>query len=348
MTNDLKVKRNNTLDFFKCIACFGILFMHTNGGSMIDSFIVCLSRFGIPLFFMISGYFVVVNDKNKQVSVIFKKIRRILIMFLISAVIYGIVRFLIEPFVFGNKSIDLLNNAKQLVSMRNIMQCLVFNQFPLGGTLWFLLALIYCYLIWALVEKLNASKVMYILIPIIIIIHIVSRAYLLKTNLIPEEINIVYYRNWLFMGLPFFALGNFIRKYQHEITNKVSNLVLIVLMIVGLAVSCIERLFVPLELFFGTVVVVLAVFIFSVKNPNSINIPIINLIGAKYFMVIYLMHPLVNDFTQHFYKRISNINTQAVLREINPLVVLVVCICLAFVYDRLITLGDIKYAQNKN
>lgn len=57
-------KQNECLNFFKGVSCWGILYMHTSYDCLVSSFISCLVRFAIPLFFMISGYYIYNADKE--------------------------------------------------------------------------------------------------------------------------------------------------------------------------------------------------------------------------------------------------------------------------------------------
>lgn len=52
-----KAKRNYCLDFIKGIACICVVFMHCEFPGILGIVIQCVSRFCVPFFFMVSGYF---------------------------------------------------------------------------------------------------------------------------------------------------------------------------------------------------------------------------------------------------------------------------------------------------
>ena len=66
-------KQNNTLNLLKGLACLAIVWMHTNSGGLVNQVIVCMARFGIPIFFMVSGYFTYKENKVDYTKVLAKK-----------------------------------------------------------------------------------------------------------------------------------------------------------------------------------------------------------------------------------------------------------------------------------
>lgn len=49
--------RNPNLDFAKAIACMGVVIMHCSFPGVFGKFALYLFKFAVPLFFMVSGYF---------------------------------------------------------------------------------------------------------------------------------------------------------------------------------------------------------------------------------------------------------------------------------------------------
>ena len=72
-------ERNYLIDAIKCLACFGIVMCHMATRSFGDEFYyieAILGRCGVPIFFMISGYFAarhVKKDPENQRQVVFEK-----------------------------------------------------------------------------------------------------------------------------------------------------------------------------------------------------------------------------------------------------------------------------------
>ena len=319
---DKKTKQqNNCLNFIKGCACFGILYMHTSYDCLVSSVVSCLSRFAVLTFFMTSGYYCYSQDRNIVDNKMPKKLKHILKLCIGATILYFIEESVIVPILSGEK-IFILSFIKECCTWNKVTKFLLFNQLPFGGILWFLFALLYCYLIFTIINRRNWYKGAYIAIPILIVLHIVSRGIIQYFNLIDENINIVWYRNFIFMGFPFFMLGNFIHKYEEKIVNKFTNKKLLMLIGAGLAISCFERLVVVLELFWGTVLATFCIFVFAIKNPEKKVVPIMAAIGEKYSMPIYILHPIVSTLIYYIKCRMG-LENNILLAILNPMIVFI-------------------------
>jgi len=330
MNNDTKIKRNNTLNFFKGLACFAIVWMHTNSGGLVNQVVVCMARFGIPVFFMVSGYFTYKNNKVDYTKVLAKKIIHIVKLIVVATLVYIIWQWVVDPLIKTGYVPNVFNSMERSVGGLNVFNILVLNINPFSGILWFLNALLYCYLIWLIIAKVKNKHVIYILAIVILFIGIFTRAFIQYNHTIPEEININYFRNWFFMGLPFFTIGYFIHDYQERIVKIAKPKYMVVAAIIGMVMSFAERLVVPLEVFVGTVIVSVALFIFSVEKPDLIKIPIINRVGERFCFFIYIAHIIVRDIVLVIFDR-AGINNKVVL-WIMPIIVFALCYILAMCY----------------
>lgn len=61
VNNNMRGEHNNCLDFFKGIACLLIILVHVPFPGFFGEIIGALSRFAVPFFFMISGYFYIIR-----------------------------------------------------------------------------------------------------------------------------------------------------------------------------------------------------------------------------------------------------------------------------------------------
>ena len=330
MNDSVIIKQNNTLNFLKGLACFAIVWMHTNSGGTVNQVIVCMARFGIPIFFMVSGYFTYKYNKVDYTKVLTKKIIHILKLIVIATLVYIVWQWVAEPLIKTGHIPNIINNIEKSVQNLNIFNILVLNINPFCGILWFLNALLYCYLIWLIVAQVKDKRVIYILAIAILFIGIFARALIQYNHTIPEEVNINYFRNWFFMGLPFFTIGYLIHDYQERIVKIFKPKYMIVAVIIGMIVSFAERLVVPLEVFVGTVIVSVALFIFAVEKPDLIKIPIINKVGERFCFFIYIAHIIVRDIVLVIYDRVG-INNKVAL-WILPIIVFALCYILAMCY----------------
>ena len=60
----VRIMRNKCLDGMKAIAACMVIFIHIDLPGQTGVFIEALSRFAVPFFFMISGYFCYYNGKD--------------------------------------------------------------------------------------------------------------------------------------------------------------------------------------------------------------------------------------------------------------------------------------------
>lgn len=324
-------KKNGCLNFVKGCACFGVLYMHTGYDCLFSSMVACLSRFAVLIFFMVSGYYCYNEDRNVVNQNIPKKIKHILKLCIVASIVYFLYSSIVQPFLDGTIT-DFILYIKQWCRLKSFIYFIVFNQLPFGGTLWFLFALLYCYLIFMLINRNNWYKGAYTAIPCLIILHIVSRGIIQYFNLIDENVNIVFYRNFIFMGFPFFMLGNYIHRYEKKIVNKFSNEKLMKLICVGMIGSCVERLIVVLELYLGTVIATFCIFVFTIKNPEKKINSLVAVIGEKFSMPIYVLHPIVNSLI-HYIKSAVGIGDNIFLAIINPIIVFVTIPLLVILYE---------------
>ena len=146
-------KQNELLNFIKGIACVFVVFMHAEFPGKLGMLVQCISRFAVPVFFMVSGYFC--SPKSKECKEVFstflKKIKHILNIIIASLGVY-IVYELIKCAISEEGYLSLISQ----ISIRNIVILLVFNQpFIINGSLWFLFALLYCYVFYFVIYKLD-------------------------------------------------------------------------------------------------------------------------------------------------------------------------------------------------
>ncbi len=332
----IETKQNNTLNFVKGLACLLIVWMHTNSGGIINSVVVCIARFGIPVFFMVSGYYSF-RDSNKQYNqVIIKKISHIIKLIVIATLLHGIWNWVIYPLINnGHIEGNISKYISNIFAPNGFTRLFLLNINPMGGILWFLNALLYCYLIWIFLVIIKNKKVLYLICITILFLGIILRGYIQMNSIIPEETNINYFRNWLFMGVPFFTIGYAIHDMKDEIIKVCNTKRMLIIIVTGLMISFAERYIVPLEVSFGVVLVAIFVFIFAILNPNLINVPILNTVGAKYCFFIYIAHPIIRDLLKCILDSIK-INTGKMIGFMNPIIVFMICFLLAKTINLLI------------
>lgn len=277
--------RNHCLDLVKGIACICVVFMHCEFPGRLGTLVQCASRFCVPFFFMISGYFCYRGNTNCQLQ---KKIQHIFLITLGATALYVIIALL-----FGGGGVT-------SVTCRQVGYWLIFNQ-PLiiVEQMWFLFALLYDYILFAAMEKMNWQLLSKIFIPIGIGTYIVlAQGAHLRGVVIPNPI----YRNFLIEGFPFFSLGYWLHRDEKQIC--MSNNFLYIMIAITTLLCPIERFLMKRD--FGVNIVtfpqVIFIFLYCIKNPGKGENSRISILGLKYSMYVYIFHPMVWHSLEKIYK----------------------------------------------
>lgn len=265
-----------------------IVFIHCDFPGQLGDIVNTIARFAVPIFFMVSGYFNYSASKEKLKS----RVLKLLKIFAISSVLYIAYDNFENLYINGNNNFIEYNLAK--LNLQNIFNLVVFNfTHFIYSHLWFILALMYCYIFRILTKDKKVEKI-YKYIPILIIV-----GYVLNIYFLTKSLSMVYLtRNWILMGVPFYILGHLIKGNTNKIT-KISKLNIIFLAIAGLVLSVIERLILKsnniwrLEIYIGSIIFAVSIFILAVKEPKLINIKLFKTIGEKYSLNIYIIHYLI-------------------------------------------------------
>ncbi len=277
---DIK-ERNYCLDYIKGLACIFVVFMHCEFPGYLGVFVQCISRFCVPFFFMVSGYFCFGGRTDYK-----KKIRHVGTIILGATIFY----LLVTPLYTSGFSITL----------QDLVKLLVFNVPPyIAGQLWFLFALLYDYMLFALTEKLGLRRLAYLSIPVGIVVYILLAQ---GAHILGFSIPNLIYRNFLIEGFPLFSLGFRIHEHQDEI--RISNRALLLTVVISTLLCPVERMLMGRD--FGVNIVtfpqVTALFLLGVKNPGFGAGKLLNRLGSKHSMYVYIIHPAVMHLLRKTYK----------------------------------------------
>ena len=156
--------RNKCLDGMKAIAACMVIFIHIDLPGQTGIFIEALSRFAVPFFFMISGYFCYYNGKDASDRIPGKIFHIVKLM--IFAMVFYFIWEISKRLVTGE---NLYRWIREVTDRQNIMKLLLYNSTsPLRGHLWFLPALIYCYMLDYLIERFHLRKIAFLCIPVLL------------------------------------------------------------------------------------------------------------------------------------------------------------------------------------
>ena len=173
--------RNRTLDMVKAICAYAVVLLHVHFPGNAGIIANVLARFAVPVFFMVSGYFCFRGDDTEFVRT-GKKIRHVLKLMLVAFPVCCLWE-LIQNHIDGASQKEWL---EALVSGEHIRQFLLYNNSSqVKWHLWFLPALLYCYLLFALAARFRICKQAYVLIPVLLLVHFGMEEF--STFLFPEK-----------------------------------------------------------------------------------------------------------------------------------------------------------------
>ncbi|WP_173474958.1 acyltransferase family protein [Fibrobacter succinogenes] len=187
------------LNILKCFGCIGVVFIHVNFPGLFGSVVERLSRFAVPVFFMISGFFAF--DKNELI--IKRRLKKILKILFVGSVLY----FIQNVFSYAFRGV--LNEFFiHFFQLKILFMAFVFCNW-LASVLWYLIAMAETYALWYFVVKHNKENKFLSAIPFLFSLMIIL-------NLICDSLNIswVFHTNFMTEAMPYFLLGYLIHKHK--------------------------------------------------------------------------------------------------------------------------------------
>ena len=288
--------------------------MHCEFPGTVGIIVQAISRFSVPFFFMISGFFCYYpNELSYNTVTARRKITHICRIVLWASLFYLLFAFVLK--------------GSYIVRRYDVMAFGIFNQpFIVVGQLWFLFALLYDYIAFGLIWRGNRIRLFYWISAVLFVVYICLAQ---GAHLCGIKIPNMCYRNWLIEGLPFFFAGHWIHANQDKI--RISDKVLILVFLITTLLCLVERRIMGRD--FGmnimTIPQVFALFIYAVKFPDR-HKGTIQEIGKRYSMWVYILHPFVfrsMDIVFHHW----SINTLVVVQWSRPVITVIITLALSAV-----------------
>ena len=328
-------KKNSTLELLKLFASYMVVFIHVTFYGRLGSIMKTLARFAVPFFFLVSGFhsYEITCDKIK------KRIRNILTLLIFSVVCCT--AFKVFALLSKGNMAEVTSYLSNYLDLVVLAKLLVFN-IPISSVhLWYLFAVFYVYVIFFFVTKLRISdKIIFIMSFCLLFLHILLGEGLSIFGIaLPESI----VRNFLVMGVPFFGLGLFVKKYEHKF-HSIPNYVIFASIIIGIIEAILSRYFFGInELYIGSLFILFAVVCVFVKYSDTRYPPfLIALEGCSTY--IYIFHIMIAAVINRMYALFGiDKDSSIFLKNIHPILVCIASTILAFCITQFI-----KKTQRKN
>lgn len=307
--------KNKTLDLIKLLCAYLVIFIHIPFPNEMGSIITSVARIAVPLFFISAGYF----SYNINTEKITNRIKYLIKLFIISYIIYFLYSYFSYCISTTSNFIIFINKT---FSLNNIILFLLFNNVSVSSHLWFLPALVYCYLLHYLLDKkLHLQKIYPFLCSILFITGIVLSELF---SILHINLHYICIRNFLIVGLPYFLLGTLINKYKINFSNNVTFYCIFIGVILTLLSS--SLLNTNLEIYTGSILGSLGLFMLSLNTNFKYNTHEQNY--GKISTLIYIIHPLIIHLTDDFIQ-LLNIKTTIFYAYFNPILICVLSTIIA-------------------
>ena len=284
-------KRINSIDILRMAAAFLVVLGHDTT-AFVYPYVSSICYSSVLMFFAVSGYFYCVPKEKKK-----GRIKKIFIL----TVITNIAFFLFYA-VVSLKDTGIVNYLAKTFTIDNMLKFIVLNDSPFSEHLWFLSALLYCMIIDYFLSDflMKRKKICIAMIVILLLCDLIFGKYSLL--LFRTEFDIVYLRNFLFVGIPFFYIGKLFKSIDVS-KIKIKNISLAFLIVLFCATTMVEKYTLMyfgvyarreqyLSLTLLTVVVLLFVLKNPLENPGRLS-GYIAYSGRKYSLAIYVVHPIL-------------------------------------------------------
>lgn len=267
----VKTGRNTSMECCKLVAAFFVIFNHAPLPGNLGKIIDCLGHFAVPMFFAISGYFNY-QATGKQIRRRTWHIVKLLVIGTVAHLCYGCLATELN----GGSTIAYLRAA--IPDPIEVLNFIVLHKHPYAGHLWYLVALIACYLVfYAYTRFCETGRVnyrpFYILCLGLFCVTFALDTITSATSL--EEVSF-FARNGWFAGLPMFGFGLFLHQYQERIFRafQLPGRKLFLLILAGAALSILQSQTTGIGMLpLGTLISVAALMLFLISHPK---VPVIS------------------------------------------------------------------------
>ena len=329
-------RRYDSLDFLKGLACIAVVLIHFNFPGDLGIAVKTYCRFAVPIFFFVSGFFVLTNGQVEDGS-INRKLRRTFWLTMGSACFYAVFTVVWRRLL--NPSWDMLLFMVNELDAGSIVKFIITNDPFVYSHLWFLLALFYCYLTMMLVfHKQKRLKWIAILAPVLLVGYSCLQEFggvwgIHRSLQIVGTTKRVYLFNlYIFRALPMFFFGILARQHVGALEKMpVPGWLLLVMAALGGGLSIFERFSLGEETqyYIGSIITAACLVLWAVKTPGGGFGPL-TYIGRELSMYVYILHIAVGNVVDAMGGKL-NLRGTPVMSYGKGLMVLVGSLCAAFV-----------------
>ncbi len=253
-----------------------------------------------------------------------KHFRKLLVMVICASAFYGVVELMRQ---ISHGTVD--EWLRYTFRWRGIAKFLLLNLDFFGFHLWYFHAVLYCLIIFYYADKWGLTKYLRYSTPILLLLPFLAAI---------TQLDCIYYRNFLFMGLPCMMIGRMIREDKDQLFSFLSKRQYMwVITALSLLLSYVEMYCINLiysdggvrDIYAFTLPIVLPFFYGCLRHPDFGKDSWLAVIGRKYSAYIYIFHVAVGR------NLLPLIGLSSVLNEYTqPFVIFGISLCVAWLFDK--------------
>ena len=333
--HDKPKKVNHVFRLLEIIALFLIVFDYYRFEGDFGNIVSSMSKIAYPLFFISCGYNLFNDETSKEElrSRLFKKTKKIFIVFVLSALVY----FLVE-IVQNKKYIEQFMQATFVIP--NTVQLICINKPFFSDHNFVFITLLVSYLVIAICPHIFKNKNSLLIplisiLPVALIINLIAVIFHLHIGPIGLSVNSIY-RAFYLEALPLISLGLLLRKYSDKLINSNTKLLIIFALIAYIAsifenICSIAIFKYSFEYYIGSILSSVLFVIIAAKFSDKLNCRLLELKG-KPDIYFYIYFPMIATFTNYIYG-ITNLNSNAFIYYTYPLAVVIFTLLFTLVYN---------------
>ena len=285
------------MDCLKGFACLAVILIHYNFPGEFGVWVRTAGKFAVPYFFFVSGFFMAGSDGILYRRKTAAKVWHVLRLIIGTGLFYAIFFCVWNPLM--NSDFSFLQYREEHLTWASLIKFFVSNNMIAYDHLWFLFALLYCYLVFLPFDNKRCSKRLIVPAGILMVCFLIfsewNKALGIQSSfLIPGSEERIYLSSvFLFRALPFILLGIGLRQYEESLRERLKNVKLWVYFLFGCfgtVVAIVERiLFQESQFYAGSYIVLIAMCILSIAQPSR-GVRRLEHIGRDLSMYVYVLH----------------------------------------------------------
>lgn len=280
--------KNDCLNVWKGIAAFAVVLIHCTLPGVPGEIIKGIARFAVPLFFLISGYFAY----GREDAVLRRREIHILRLYEGAVAVYYLwaaIRYFLSQRTFAQMGAELFPDGGRTVS-----DLLFFNRTAMAPHLWFMGALVYCYLFYRLLARKRLEERAYLLIPVLLAANLLLGE---GRGLTGIAVPVRWIRSFWLTGFPFFLWGSWFACREKQGRLQLHRGAGMALVAGGMLLSSVECLWSGYdELYVGSILTAGGLFSLALAFADLGKGSLLARIGERDSANIYLWHMLLRNF----------------------------------------------------